>query len=254
MAAPALKITVVHNKQSGTRREKRAAPRVAARIAVEVTIDGTRHPSFTTDLSATGAAVEYASPVELGQVFNLQFSLPNDGEEISCVGLVRSFRPSGTSDRIVGLEFHRLAPDKRRAIARYVAWVIAGNDLGAAADHWTGSDFGDASVLESDDRPVLRWAPGFPDLFLEVAGHVQDINQLFVPVANHNLSVGERLWFELVPPTSHVVLRATAEVTWVEEGTTEAGVGLRLAELTPMDRHVLKSIRVWFANERERYS
>ncbi|MCP4871183.1 MAG: hypothetical protein GY898_20940 [Proteobacteria bacterium] len=238
--------------QSG--REQRSAPRVDTRIEIDLEVDGSEHNSYTKDLSATGAAVEYPAAIELGQVFQLAFTLPDDGERVECVGLVRSFRPGPGGSRVVGLEFHNLPPEKRRAVARYVAWVMSGEDVQQATSHWSASDPGNATVAEADDRAVIRWAPGFADVFLEVAAHVQQITQLFVPVRNSEVGVGDRVWFELVPPNSHVVIRAMAEVTWVEDGDSESGVGLRIAGLSPMDRHVLASVRSWFAREKARYS
>jgi len=234
-------------------RELRSAPRVDARVPVDLDVDGTERRSHTRDLSATGAAVEYSGAVELGQVFKVGFSLPDGDEHIECVGLVRSFRPGPGSSRIVGLEFHNLLPEKRRAVARYVTWVMSGQDVQQATAHWSGSDPGSATVVAGDDRAVLRWAPGFAGVFLEVATHIQQITQLFVPVTEHGLGIGEHVWFELVPPNSHVVVRCMAEVTWVEDGATN-GVGLRIAGLTPMDRNVLASMQSWFSRERERYS
>lgn len=254
MAEPAIKMTTSDPSPFSTGREQRAAPRVDARIEISIEVDGHEFSSFTCDLSATGTAVEYGNAVELGQVFKIAFSLPDDGERIECVGLVRSFRPGLAGSRIVGLEFHNLPPEKRRGVARYVSWVLSGKDVQQAAAHWSSSDPGNAAVAEADERTVIRWAPGFADVFLEVAAHVEQITQLFVPVRNAGVGVGDRVWFELVPPNSHVVIRAMAEVTWIEDNEAEAGVGLRLAGLSPMDRHVLAGIRAWFSRERERYS
>ncbi len=253
MTEPA-KIRPMDSRPAPSGREQRTAPRVPARIPVELEVDGTSVTTTTHDISATGAAVEYGGAVELGQVFSIAFALPDDGEEIACAGLVRSFRPGKQGGRIVGVEFHNLPPEKRRAIARYVRWVMSGEDVqAAAAAHWSGADHGAASVVDASDVPVVRWAPGFSTLFLEVAAHLQTVTQVFVPVVDHGLSEGDRVWFELVPPNSHVVVRSMGEVTWVErEG--EAGVGLRLAGLTPLDRAVLAGIKGWFDRERARYS
>ena len=185
-------------------------------------------------------------------MFRLSFTLPDEGDDIECVGLVRSFRPSGEG-RVVGLEFHNLPPAQRAAVARYVRWVGSGAEVEAALHHWTEADPGSAIVAEAFDGTTLRWAPGFADTFAQVARHMIDSDRLFVPIDNHPLAEGERCYLEVVPPSCHVVVRTLAEVTWVEEGTAGPGLGLRLAGLTPMDRTLLRSMLGWFDDERDRY-
>jgi len=235
-----------------TGRDLRAAPRVDARFPIELEVDGVEITSQTVDMSATGTAVEYSGGVELGQVFKLSFELPDEGDDIECVGLVRSFRP-GTTGRIVGLEFHNLSPAGRSAIARYVRWVGSGAEVEAALHHWTEADPGSAVVAEAFDGITLRWAPGFADTFAQVARHMTESDRLFVPVDGHPLSEGDRFYLEVVPPSCHMVIRTLAEVTWCEDGPTGPGVGVRLAGLTPMDRSLLNSMLGWFDTERDRY-
>jgi hypothetical protein len=238
----------------GGGREQRTAPRVNCQIPAELQVDGQTIETVLRDISATGVAVDYGGPVELGQVFQLSFALPDDRGELTCAGLVRGWRP-GTAGRLVGLEFHNLAPDSRRAAAMYVRWVQSGQDIEQARSHWSQSEPGAAQVVdpaEAGARPMLRWAPGFAAVVQEVAAHLATSDQVFVPVNHHGLSEGDRLYLELVPPSSHVVIRTLAEVTWVqtEEG---GGVGLRLAGMTALDNYLLRSMGGFFEEEADRY-
>ena len=235
-------------------REQRTAPRVNCQIPVELQVDGQTIETILRDISATGVAVDYGGPVELGQVFRLSFDLPDDRGEVACVGLVRGWRP-GPAGRLVGLEFHNLAPDSRRAAATYVRWVLSGQDIEQARNHWSQSEPGAAQVVdptEAGARPTLRWAPGFAAVAQEVAAHLATTDQVFVPVAHHGLSEGDRLYLELVPPSSHVVIRTLAEVTWTQSEES-GGVGLRLAGMTALDSHLLKAMGGFFEQEADRY-
>lgn len=235
-------------------REQRTAPRVNCQIPAELQVDGRTMQTLLRDISATGAAVDYSGKVELGQVFQVGFELPDERGEVACVGLVRGWRP-GPSGRTVGLEFHNLAPDSRRAVARYVRWVLSGQDIEQARTYWSQSEPGAAQVVdpaEAGARPTLRWAPGFAAVFQEVAAHLAISDQVFVPVVHHGLHEGDRLYLELVPPSSHVVVRTLAEVTWLQE-TEGSGVGLRLAGMTALDSHLLRAMSGFFEEEADRY-
>ena len=147
-------------------RELRTAPRVNCQFQAELKVDGQTIETTVRDVSATGAAVDYGGVVELGQVFHIAFDLPDDRGEVSCAGLVRGWRP-GPAGRLVGLEFHNLAPDSRRSVARYVRWVMSGQDIEQARTHWSQSEPGAAQVVdpsEAGGRATLRWAPGFGGL------------------------------------------------------------------------------------------
>ncbi len=235
-------------------RELRTAPRVNCQFQAELKVDGQTIETTVRDVSATGAAVDYGGVVELGQVFHIAFDLPDDRGEVSCAGLVRGWRP-GPAGRLVGLEFHNLAPDSRRSVARYVRWVMSGQDIEQARTHWSQSEPGAAQVVdpsEAGGRATLRWAPGFAAVFQEVSAHLADNDQVFVPVAHHGLGEGDRLYLELVPPSSHVVIRTLAEVTWVQDDAG-SGLGLRLAGMTALDTYLLRSMKGFFEEEADRY-
>jgi len=93
-------------------------------------------------------------------------------------------------------------------------------------------------------------------LFKQVAKHLLAQDGVFVPYAGTELAEGDRIYLEVLPPSSHCVLRLLAEVVWVQspaEGGFEHGIGLRIAGLSPMDRYVLKSVLKYFKHEAERY-
>lgn len=235
-------------------REQRTAPRAPCQIQARLAVDGQVVQTVVRDVSATGAAVDYGGAVELGQVFAVEFDLPDDGGEVSCAGLVRGWR-SGPGGRVVGLEFHKLVPESRRAIARYVRWVLSGQDVEQARTHWSRTEPSEALLVdpaEGQGRQTLRWAPGFASIFQEVALHVAGNDQVFVPTDHHGLKEGDRLFLELVPPSAHVIVRTLAEVTWVQQGQP-GGVGLRLAGMTAIDRFLLRACAGFFAEEAERY-
>ena len=73
-----------------------------------------------------------------------------------------------------------------------------------------------------------------------------------MPVAHHGLGEGDRLYLELVPPSSHVVIRTLAEVTWVQDDAG-SGLGLRLAGMTALDTYLLRSMKGFFEEEADRY-
>ncbi len=149
-------------------RELRAAPRVAVRLPVSAGPEGNARRSSIVDLSATGCAVAWAAEVDLGEVFEVSFQLPDaDATDIQCVGLVRSFRKTEMG-RVIGLEFHNLASEGRRAVAAHVRATLAGEAPSEARRHWAAApDLGAAQMVPSEEknRPVLRWAPGFLDLY-----------------------------------------------------------------------------------------
>ncbi len=225
-------------------REQRIAPRVSCRIPVELDVEGRTHGSTLRDISATGAAVSYPRHVELGEVFHMSFTLPDaDETEVSCAGLVRSFRVHDEG-RVVGLEFHNLDPSVRRDVASWVRAAKAGDAPTEERRHWGGESEGVARLVSREElvRPVLRWAPGMATLWREVAAHVAANDMVFVPTDEVPVVEGERCYLELVAPSSHAVLRLLAEVVWVSEdrsGQDQSGVGLRIAGLTPMDRELL---------------
>lgn len=239
-------------------RELRAAPRVSCRLPVDIDIEGSTRQSTIVDMSATGCAVSWASAVELGEVFKIEFALPDaDGTDVSCVGLVRSFR-STEMGRVVGLEFHNLAAVGRRAVATWVRASLAGDTPSEARRHWSGGpDLGAAQLLSAEERsrPVLRWAPGFLDLYAEVARHIAETEMIFVPTADSGLGEGERLYLELVAPSSHVIFRLLAEVVWAAAPSQdeEPGVGLRIAGLSTMDRFLLKESVRHMREDSDRY-
>ena len=235
-------------------REQRTVPRVDCQIQADLQVDGQEVETTLRDISATGAAVDYGGKVELGQVFQISFDLPDDRGEVSCAGLVRGWRP-GPAGRLVGLEFHNLAPDSRRSVAHYVRWVMSGQDIEQARTHWSQSEPGSAQLVdpsETGGRTTIRWAPGFAAVFEEVAAHLAETDQVFVPILHHGLHEGDRLYLELLPPSSHVVVRTLAEITWVQEAEG-GGLGLRLAGMTALDTWLLKSMKGFFEEEADRY-
>ena len=239
-------------------RELRAAPRITCRIAVEIDVEGSRKDSTIVDLSATGCAVSWSADVELGEVFHIDFTLADtDGTDVGCVGLVRSFR-STEMGRVVGLEFHNLPQVSRRAVAAYVRACLSGDAQSEVRQHWSGGpDLGAAQLLSAEEkaRPVLRWAPGFLDLYSEVARHIAETEMIFVPTADTGLGEGERLYLELVAPSSHAIFRLLAEVVWsaAPARDEEGGVGLRIAGLTAMDRFLLKESVRYMREDSDRY-
>ncbi len=244
---------------SGGGRELRAAPRIACRIAVKLSLDGVTATSVFQDISSSGAAAAVPMEVELGQVVQLTFAMPQHHEdEITCAGLVRSVREKD-GERVCGLEFHNLDPVKRRFIAKWVRNEINPEPGDIARNHWAGPvHSGEAYLVPADEkaRPALRWSPGMASLFQQVAKHLLEQDGVFVPYAGSELAEGDRIYLEVVPPSSHCVLRLLAEVVWVQtpaDGGFEHGIGLRTAGLSPMDRHVVKSILKFFKQEAERY-
>lgn len=243
---------------SASGRDLRAAPRVPCRFAVEVVVEGVQRRSTIVDLSATGIAVAWAGEVDLGEVFQLSFQLPDaDATDVECVGLVRSFR-STEMGRVIGLEFHNLAAETRRAVATFIRAKLAGEAPSEARKHWSaGPDLGAAQMVSSEEkaRPVLRWAPGFLDLYAEVARHISETEMIFVPTAGSGLGEGERLYLELVAPSSHVIFRLLAEVVWAasEETDEEPGVGLRIAGLSTMDRFLIRESVRYMHEDSDRY-
>lgn len=240
-------------------RELRAAPRVACRIPVTVDLDGTKAMTVMKDISSSGAAVGLPMEVELGQVVRLDFAMPHLRDDpISCAGLVRSVRDV-KGDQICGLEFHNLDPAKRRAIASWVRKELNPEPGDIARNHWSGPvHSGEAYMVPASEkeRPSLRWSPGMASLFKQVAKHLLAQDGVFVPYAGTELAEGDRIYLEVLPPSSHCVLRLLAEVVWVQspaEGGFEHGIGLRIAGLSPMDRYVLKSVLKYFKHEAERY-
>ncbi len=234
-------------------RELRAAPRVSCRFPADVAVHGVQRNTSVVDLSATGCAVAWGAEVELGEVFDVSFKLPDaDSSDVVCVGLVRSVR-STEMGRVVGLEFHNLPSPGRRAVAAFMRASLSGEAPSEARRHWsTGPDLGAAQLVPAEEkaRPVLRWAPGFLDLYCEVARHIAETEMIFVPSQDTGLGEGERLYLELVAPSSHAIFRLLAEVVWAagEGGDEESGVGLRIAGLSAMDRFLLKE-SVRFMNE-----
>lgn len=240
-------------------REKRAAPRVGCSINAELNLEGRAFASVLHDISATGAAVVIEGDVQLGQVMQVRFSLPSAHEElISCAGLIRSIR-LGEDKHVCGIEFHQLDSQRRKAIANWVRGEVAPAPGDIARNHWRGEVHSSEAFFvpsEEKERKTLRWQLGIAALYKQVAQHLTEQDRVFVPYIGKDLSEGERIYLEVVPPTSHFVLRVLAEVVWVQRtsnGHWDKGVGLRLAGLTPMDRHVLKAQLRWFRQESERY-
>ena len=240
-------------------REKRSAPRVSCNITLDVELEGERIASTMRDISATGAAVVFSSPVALGHVVNLRFALPcAPDEEIRCAGLVRSVRLHRGAT-VCGVEFHHLDAARRKAIAEWVRDEIAPQPGDIARNHWRGEiHASEAFVVPASERArtALRWQPGMASLFRQVAQHLSEQDRVFVPYIGKDLHEGDRIYLEVVPPACHYVFRVLAEVVWVQRepnGAWDKGVGLRLAGLTPMDRHMLKAQLRYFRDEKERY-
>jgi hypothetical protein len=215
--------------------------------ALEMELESGPSAGRLINLSTTGAAISHDSNIELGEVLPLRFAL--EGQEgpysIACAGLVRGMR-KGPLGSVYGLEFHNLSPADRKFLAAHIRWVRGGGEVKDAREHWSHNpDPGAASVVTSSldpDRKLLRWVPGFGNLFAEIAAHILDNDNVFVPVIDAGLFEGEVLYLEIVPPQSHIVFRSLVEVTWVQE-LGEPGVGLRLPTLTPFDRQFLQSAR-----------
>ncbi len=239
-------------------RELRAAPRVAVRLPVSAGPEGNARRSSIVDLSATGCAVAWAAEVDLGEVFEVSFQLPDaDATDIQCVGLVRSFRKTEMG-RVIGLEFHNLASEGRRAVAAHVRATLAGEAPSEARRHWAAApDLGAAQMVPSEEknRPVLRRAPGFLDLYCEVAKHIAETEMIFVPAQDTGLGEGERLYLEIVAPSSHCIFRLLAEVVWAANTGVEDehGVGLRIAGLSAMDRFLIKESVRYMSEDADRY-
>ncbi len=241
-------------------REKRAAPRISTHIAARVEVDGSVSEGTFADLSAGGASLVIDNPdIELGHVLRLSFALPSEPEHtISCAGLVRSLRPrNGTA--VCGIEFHRLEPTDRKSIAGWVRMEVNPGPGDIARNHWRGEVHASEAFLlpqSEQRRRALRWQPGMISLYKQVAKHLLDQDRVFVPYVGKQIAEGDRLYLEVVPPASHVVIRVLAEVVWVQSeanGHWGKGVGLRLAGLTPMDRATLESQLRWFRQEAERF-
>jgi hypothetical protein len=240
-------------------REKRSAPRVGCSISLGVELEGERIASTMHDLSATGAAIMFSAPVALGHVVNLRFALPTaPDDEIRCAGLVRSVRMHRGS-ALAGVEFHHLDAARRRAIAAWVRDEIAPEPGDIARNHWRGEiHASEAFVVPASERArmALRWQPGMASLFRQVAQHLAEQDRVFVPYIGKDLSEGDRIYLEVVPPACHYVFRVLAEVVWVQRepnGAWDKGVGLRLAGLTPMDRHMLEAQLRYFRDEKDRF-
>jgi len=268
------------NAGAGAEREHRVAPRVSCTLPLTVVAGGEELASEIRDISSGGVAVGLAREVALGEVYFLTFALPGEPEApIRCAGLVRSFRSDGTSS-LVGLEFHKLESEDRRRIADFVHRVRAGSEPAALRPHWGGTADLDGATLfpaGGEGRPVLRWAPGLASLFDEVADHIGSHETIFIPGDHADLSEGDQLFLEVVPPSSHAVFRMLAEVVWVEDmagsvadvrivqdednggGSDDeqtvpgGGFGLKLGGLTAMDRYLLRAIRGYLKAEAERY-
>jgi hypothetical protein len=233
------------------RREQRAAPRIPCTIPLAVERHGRRSEVAMSDLSASGCAASLPDAVELGEVVTISFDLPAAPGRIRCAGLVRGWR-TVDGQRRVGFEFHNLDPASRRAIAAYVKSQLPTG--GAPRRHWVSvAPAGEAWVVGADERgrTTVRWAPGLVDLFREVASHLLERDTVFVPL-DTAVPEGERVFLEVVPPASHTVVRVLAEVIWQQDDEGH-GVGLRLAGLSPLDRHTLQSMLKWFKAEAERY-
>jgi hypothetical protein len=232
---------------AGEGREHRIAPRIKVGCSLEMELESGPASGHLIDLSTTGAAIAHDNNIELGEVLPIRFDL--DGQQgvysIACAGLVRGIR-KGPLGSVYGLEFHNLSPADRKFLATHIRWVQAGGDLAEAREHWSNNpDPGAASVVTSSldpERKLLRWVPGFGNLFAEIAGHILDNDNIFVPATEAGLFEGEVLYLELVPPQSHLVFRSLVEVTWVQL-RGESGVGLRLPTLTTFDRQFLENAR-----------
>jgi len=244
---------------AGGGRELRVAPRILCQIPVTASIDGDELSAEISDLSASGLALALSRQVELGEVFRLSFKLPdNQGSQVDCAGLVRSCRQSGDSS-LVGMELHNLRPGERRSIASFIHAKLENAIRGEPRARWSStSDLGTASVTSSteEERLVLRWTPGLPALFDQVARVICDLETVFVPTLSDALSEGQQVYLEVIPPLSHAIFRMLGEVVWVEHGAHRAtldGVGLRLGGLSALDRNLLASIRDFYEEEAERY-
>jgi len=226
-------------------RELRTAPRIKMDCSIALQLASGDAEGRLVDLSTTGAAVAHNTAIELGEVIPLRFVLTGRGgnHSIACAGLVRGMRTDSLGT-VYGLEFHNLSPEDRKFLASHIHWVHEGGDLAEAREHWSSNpDPGAASVLSSSldpERKVLRWIPSFGALFAEIARHLLDNDNVFVPVVEAGLFEGEVLYLEIIPPQSHVVFRSLVEVTWVQT-QSEPGVGLRLPTLTPFDRKFLET-------------
>lgn len=231
----------------GGGRELRTAPRVKCESSVRLELEESEASAQLLDLSSTGGAINFEGKLELGQVVPIRFVLKGGSGEhdVACAGLVRGFR-TGPLGNVYGLEFHNLSAEDRKALAAHIRWVRAGGEIAEARQHWSNNpDPGAASVVTSSvdpSRQLLRWVPSFGSLFAEIAGHILDNDNVFVPVIESGLYEGEVLYLEIVPPQSHVVFRSLVEVTWVQDSEAP-GVGLRLPSLTPFDREFLETSR-----------
>ena len=241
------RVYLAHTEPTGRGREHRAAPRIKLDCPIELHLEASVGNGRIVDLSTTGAAISHDGDVDLGEVIPIRFSLNGQSETrpIACAGLVRGLRKTSTGS-IYGLEFHNLSADDRKFLATHIRWVRAGGEIAEAREHWSHQpEPGSASVVSSSvdpDRRLLRWIPGFGTLFAEIAGHILDNDNVFVPVVESGLFEGEVLYLEIVPPQSHVMFRSLVEVTWVQT-SDQPGVGLRLPTLTPFDKEFLQRAR-----------
>jgi len=240
-------------------RELRVAPRIACEIPVLATIDGQEYSTNICDISASGLAIFLTRAVELGEVYRLSFCLPTDpNDEIDCAGLVRSYRKAG-DENLIGMELHNLEIGARRSIADFIHGGLEAAVLGEQRPRWSSTtDVGTATVFDAldEERSVLRWTPGLPALFDQVAQVIRELETVFVPTLSSTLTEGQQVYLEVVPPLSHAVFRMLGEVVWVERGAHHSsvdGVGLRLGGLSALDRHLLDSIRSYYVAEAARY-
>ncbi len=95
--------------------ESRLHPRLKCRVIIETV-------GATLDLSEGGVCVLVAKPLPEGDEVQLAFQLPESEETARCHGRIVRVGPSSIDKELfeVGIQFLRLMPRDREAIARYV--------------------------------------------------------------------------------------------------------------------------------------
>lgn len=74
------------------------------------------------NISLTG--LSFTAPTELcpliGEMIKIQFEVPG-GEQMACLGIVSRLQPTGTSEMLVGVHFHKLEIAHRVVLAQGIA-------------------------------------------------------------------------------------------------------------------------------------
>ena len=103
---------------------RRASPRLSLTAEVDLSSDTNFFSGFSTDIAAGGLFIASLTPLEVGTVVTMKFSLP-DGTEITTSGDVRWVRVF--DERCpqmlpgMGIQFVDLNPNAKAAIEQFIA-------------------------------------------------------------------------------------------------------------------------------------